>query len=242
MTVERRARLEEPAQATRPVHPGERLIEGCQGLVRSLAWKVHQKVPPSVDLEDLVAFGQVGLVEAARAFDPARGGRFTTYAYYRIRGAILDGLSRLSWFSRRDYHACRYERMANEVLALEAANGEPGGGTLQEESLWLRDVSRTLAVVYLATGPEGEEMDLEDRAAPSPAALAMEGELRDSLHGLIEALPADAGRLVRDIYFEGLSLTEAGERLGISRAWASRLHSKTLKRLARALRLIGAAD
>src|SRR5688572_30076999 len=80
------------------------LIAGCQGLVRTLAWRIHKKLPPSVDLEDLISYGQVGLAEAARDFDPSLGDHFITYAYYRIRGAILDGLTKLSWFSLHDYH------------------------------------------------------------------------------------------------------------------------------------------
>ena len=74
----------------------QQLVVSCQGLVRSLAWKIHCKLPRSVDLEDLVCYGQIGLVEAARDFDSSRGGQFTTYAYYRIRGAILDGMSKMA--------------------------------------------------------------------------------------------------------------------------------------------------
>ena len=71
--------------------------------MRSLASRIHHKLPPYVDLEDLVAYGQMGLAEAARDFDPARGTQFSTFAYYRIRGAIYDGLAKMSWFSRVEY-------------------------------------------------------------------------------------------------------------------------------------------
>ncbi len=221
-----------------------KLIEGCQGLVRSLAWKVQRKLPPSVDLEDLIAFGQVGLVEAARDFDPRRGCKFITYAYYRIRGAIFDGLAKMSWFHPRDYHASRYERMADEVLRLAGNDGDDSpAATLEEDVKWLKAVTSSLLVVSLAGDRDAEdgERSLEpaDESSPSPPAQVMEEEVREKLHQLIDALPADAGRLVRGVYYEGLTLKEAGACLGISKAWASRLHTKTLRRLAHSLLLIG---
>jgi RNA polymerase sigma factor FliA len=222
----------------------QRLIEGCQGLVRSLAWKIQRKLPPSVELDDLVAFGQVGLVEAARGFDPRRGGKFITYAYYRIRGAIFDGLAKMSWFHPRDYHASRYERMADEVLQLTGGDGEGSPpASLEDDLRGLRDVTGSLLVVYLASTGRGEDgersLDLADESTPGPSARVMEEEIREKLRQLIDALPADAGALIRAVYYEGATLKDAGAQLGISKAWASRLHAKTLRRLARALLLIG---
>ncbi len=128
------------------------LIEQCQGLVRTLALGIHRKVPPSVELDDLIAYGQVGLGEAARDFDPARGGKFSTYAYYRIRGAIYDGLAKMSWFGRSAYQHVRYEQMGNEVLRQQHDETPAGeGGDLQADMRWLRSVSRALAVVCLTT-------------------------------------------------------------------------------------------
>ena len=94
----------------------DRLIEESLGLVRSLASQIHRKGPPNVDLEDMIAYGQIGLAEAAHDFDPSRGNQFSTYAYYRIRGAIYDGLAKMSWFGRAQYQQARYDRMANETL------------------------------------------------------------------------------------------------------------------------------
>src|SRR5262245_37502941 len=217
----------------------QKLMEGCQGLVKSLAWKIHRKLPPQVDLDDLIAFGQVGLAEAARNFDPARGGKFITYAYYRIRGAIFDGLSQMSWFSRHEYHASRYERMAGEVVRLEAEDAEDAAAAAgpEADARWLQGVSSTLVVVYLATARgsrdgDGPREPAAEESTASPSARAMEREMEEKLRGLIDALPGDARTLIQGVYYEGLTLTEAGDKLGISKAWASRLHAKTLKRLA----------
>jgi RNA polymerase sigma factor for flagellar operon FliA len=231
--------------------PTQRLIESCQGLVRSLAWRIHQRLPPHVDLEDLISFGQVGLVEAARDFDPTRGTRFITYAYYRVRGAIFNGLSELTWFRYHDYYSSRYEYMANELLELDNRDSEQAGTHTAEDDLrWFRNQTSAMAVVYLATQrgrnddreSEGGGRQIADESAPSPSALAMERELREKLNELIAALPSDAGGLIRAVHFEGLTLQEAGRRLGISKAWASRLHAKTLQRLAHSLRLLGVSD
>lgn len=215
----------------------QELIASCQGLVRSLAWKVHCKVPRHIDLEDLVAFGQVGLAEAARDFDPQRGHNFATYAYYRVRGAIFDGLSKMAWFDRADYARGRYESLANELLDVECAPAE--SNQLREDARWLKQVGGSLAMVYLCSHAGDDESDaaaaLEDRSIQSPPANAIRQETIRRLHQLIDALPSDAATLIRATYFEGLTLKEAGERIGVSKAWASRLHAKTLGQLARSL-------
>ena len=137
----------------------QQLIEECQGLVRSLAIAARRNLPQSVELDDLVAYGQVGLVEAARNFDPSRGNRFSTYAYYRIRGAIYDGMAKMSWFGRGTQNQLQADRLSNEVLSAEAeedASAPRGKRDSQQtesdrELGWLRHVTRALAVVHLAT-------------------------------------------------------------------------------------------
>lgn len=223
----------------------EQLIQECQGLVRTLAHRIYRGMPGSIDIEDLVSYGQVGLAEAARDFDPARGTQFSTFAYYRIRGAIYDGISKMAWFSRSRYRHLRYEQMAGEVLAVDAqSKADQGEARLEDEVRWLSNLSSSLAVVYLATqrDDEGDDNTPEDHTTPTPAHVAMNREACQKLHQLIDALPAEAGQLIRSAYFEGLTLQEAGQRLGVSKAWASRLHAKTLQRLARSLRLLGVAD
>ena len=229
---------------TDPRPTPQQLIEECQGLVRSLAATIRRKLPPSVDLEDLVAYGQIGLVEAARDFDPSRGSRFSTYAYYRIRGAIYDGLSKMSWFGRPEHNEVRYDRMSNDVLRLEGEESEtsPEGGVTVDVG-WLRNVTRALAMVYLTTqvdAPEGLTLgSLEDRSSPAAPAVAIRREVSQKLRELVEALPPEAAALIRATYFEGITLQEAGNRLGVSKSWASRLHARALQRLARSLRQEG---
>ena len=228
------------------------LIEQSQGLVRSLATKIHRKLPQSVDVEDLIGYGQVGLVEAARDFDSTRGNQFSTYAYYRIRGAIYDGLSKMSWFGRTHYEHVRYERMANEALCASADESKPADAADANRdetgARWFRDISWSLLVVYLTSRSRSAEDDasepicLTDPSTPTPLSAVVNNEVSQQLRKLIDALPADEATLIRATYFEGDTLEEAGRKIGISKSWASRLHAKSLQRLARFLRLAGLAS
>jgi RNA polymerase sigma factor FliA len=228
-------------QAAGAVTVPQRLIASCQGLVRNIAWRIHCKIPKHIELDDLIGYGQLGLAQAARDFDESRGGRFTTYAYYRIRGAIFDGLSQMSWFSPSAYHAGRYEKFAGDILGTLAEIDEQAASlNVEDEGNWLAQTSGSLAMVYLSTTSEqADATGAEDDPAVDPQVMAMLRELRHRLRELIDGLPADAGAIIRAAYFEGLTLQEAGRRLGISKAWASRLHAKTIRRLGHALRLMG---
>ncbi|MGE3180684.1 MAG: sigma-70 family RNA polymerase sigma factor [Phycisphaerae bacterium] len=221
--------------------PGE-LIEGCQGLVRNIAWQIHQKLGKRVELDDLIAYGQIGLAEAAKRFDAVRGNKFTTYAYYRIRGAIFDGLGKMAWFSKAAYHAERYFRLSNELLDEENAEHDTRGtGGIVEETAWLSDVGTRLAMVYLVSSTAGNAQ-IESQADPdSENAGAMVDsligtEVRRELVRHMDELPQQERSLIHMLYFDGLSLRDAGAKLGISKSWASRKHSSALRRLANALR------
>lgn len=218
----------------------QRLIVSCQGLVRSIAWKIHQRLPPHVDLEDLVSSGQVGLAEAARDFDAARGGQFSTYAWYRIRGAILDGLSRMKWFDRGDFEGGRYDRMANEALADDGDASQPRGGSpdqvIAREGAWLKGAASALAVACIASRSGMDEAEIADSGLERPDEIVIRREVAAKLREFVAALPSDMATLVRATYFQGKTLTEAAAEVGISKAWASRLHARALGRLAAALR------
>ncbi len=212
---------------TNDATPTPELIHSCQGLVRSIAWKMHQKVPRSIELDDLIGFGQVGLAEAARDFDQNRGVQFTTYAYYRVRGAILDGLSTMAWFSKADYARGRYERNANDVL--EASPSEAQA----EDTNWFGQTARSLSMTYIMTQWAGEGVGSPEPSEDyTPSDAAEDADLRNEIRKLVEELPDQEATLIKGIYFEGLTIKDAGERIGISKAWASRLHARTLHSLA----------
>lgn len=231
---------------TVPPKTPQQLMADGQGLVRSIALKVHRSIPVRVDLEDLISYGQVGLAEAAKDFDPNAGAQFTTFAYYRIRGAIYDGLSQMSWLSRAQYRRLQFQQRASAVLRESHEDDRAEDSEeARDDRTWLQNTTEKLAVVYLAGGGEdsspGAEATWEDPGA-APAAAAAARELGARLHELVDRLPDAEGRLIRAIYFEDHTLQEASRRLGISKSWASRLHARSLEQLARWLRQMGAGD
>ncbi len=219
------------------------LIEEGQGLVRSIALKVFRGLPVPTDLDDLIAYGQLGLVEAAQAFDSNAGTKFTTFAYYRVRGAIYDGVSKMAWTSRARIRRLRFQTMADDVLENEHADHESGDGSIQDDAAWLGRVTERLAVVYLATSDDDSvSRSIADAADPHdpPSVSVASLELQQKLPALVDQLDTQARRLITGIYFDGFSLTQAAERAGISKSWASRIHAKSLDKLAKSLRDLGA--
>ena len=199
----------------RPHRRIQQLVEQNQGLVRSLAMTIHRKLPPYVELDDLIAYGQVGLMEAARDFNPSRGNRFSTYAYYRIRGAIYDGLAKMAWFSRSQYQSARDELLSNAVLQQdqdEAAAAAPARP--KPSCAGFATSAGTLAVVHLFTHAEGPphscEISLTESARFAPPNMAIKVEIQQKLEDLIAVLPDDERTLIRATYFDGLTLHDAG--------------------------------
>jgi RNA polymerase sigma factor for flagellar operon FliA len=138
----------------------------------------------------------------------------------------------------------RYEQMAGEVLSEQSA--EPGAAEagIETDARWFRNLTRALAVVYLTTHRQADDdgqLPVVDSSTPEPDTVVMDRETGEKLRELIAALPEDEKTLIEATYFAGLTLQAAGKRLGVSKSWASRLHAKTLQRLARSLKLMGIA-
>lgn len=233
-----------------PIVPDQRSIEATvmqwQGLVRSIAWQFKQRLPRNTPLEDIVAYGNVGLVESAKRFDPRLGWQFSTYATHRIRGAILDGLAKLSWFNRADFDSRRYVETIDAAPLVESVvesaqdNHPPTSqSSVAEEVTWLKDVGHQIAVVCFSVlaGDGAAVPEIADRRETTESTeRAASGDVGRLLRKIVARLAPDARSLIEKLYFENATLTVAAEHLGISKAWASRLHAKTLKRLAFALR------
>jgi len=221
----------------------QKLIERHQDLVRSIASGIGRKVPQYIDVEDLIGYGQIGLAQAARDFDPKRGAVFSTYAYYRIRGAIYDGLSKLCWTSRARYNRLRHGAGRTDGSSVDGASSDVGsvrdglGDNVDADG----NKSRGLAVVFFAAMSQGGSEDgaalLEDLSTPSPLERVANDELVQKVQKLLETLPRQAADLIHARYFDGLTLQEAGKQLGISKSWACRLHAKTLQQLDQSLKM-----
>jgi RNA polymerase sigma factor for flagellar operon FliA len=216
------------------------LIEDGRALVRSLALRIYRNLPVRVDLEDLIAYGELGLAEAARDFDSEQGAQFITFAYYRIRGAIYDGVAKMTWTSRARYRRLRYDRMANQVLESDEERWRREGQSL-DPSAWFARTTQQLAVVYLASAMDSENDPMAGVVCreEEPSERLIHHETSEKLRILVTKLPAVESRLIQMVYFEGYTLQDAASSLGFSKSWASRLHAKILEELALQMRRIG---
>ena len=220
------------------------LIANGRALVRSIAIRIHRNLPVKVDLDDLVAYGELGLAQAARDFDPDMGNQFSTFAYHRIRGAIYDGLAKMTWTSRARYRRMRFESMSSDVLESEREIDDGNPKNAEESGRWFGRVTERLAIVFLACDGEGNGSFADTVIDPCEGVSArmIHREAGEKLRAMVERLPESDKRLINYVYFEGLSLQEAGIRLGFSKSWASRLHAKILERLADDMRRLDLDD
>ncbi len=228
-----------PAPVAAKSAPDRRaLAEQYLPFVRSIAGKVKKTVAREIDFDDLVEYGMVGLLEAADRFDPSHGASFMTFAYYRIRGAIYDGLRSMGWMSRSEYAKARFEERANEYLA-EVAHAEEKGEAQPQNPFesaveHLAAAVQGLAAVYITTLDGAEAKQLESPEELPEETLGLE-EARALVRATIRKLPDQERRLLETYYYEDLSLEQVGEKLGLSKSWTSRLHARVIDKLHRLL-------
>src|SRR6185436_10049306 len=128
----------------------DRLVEQHLPLVQSVARKLKTQITARIDFDDLIGYGSKGLIEAAERFDARHGVAFTTFAYYRIRGAMYDGLRAMGWYSRADYTRYRAEERANEYLRSRADRegaAQAEAGAAANSATKKADAETTLAEV-----------------------------------------------------------------------------------------------
>ena len=218
-----------------------RLIEEHLSLVQALARKVKKTVGASIELDDLVAYGSKGLVEAAERFDARQGVAFSTFAYYRIRGAMYDGLRTMGWYSRADYARYRAEERANEYLRAEADREAAGradrpAGAAPDKAQTMESVAEILsgiATVHITSLEAASSV--ADESLPAPDAALDTGRLSNRVREAVAALPAKEKQLMELYYFADKTLEEAGAALGLSKSWACRLHARAVGLLRQAL-------
>lgn len=219
-------------------------FEGHLDLVEILARQVGRTAGEGVELDDLISYGREGLLDAARRFDEARGVPFRAYANFRVRGAIIDGVRAMSRVPRRVYERLGALAAAGRVSegALEdlQAPTAPGSGPREAEQA-LGDHLGTMATAMAmgllnptVRGDEGEPTPLS--VAPSPEEAMGRAELVHAVERAIEDLPDEEATLIRRHYFNGERFDHVATDLGLSKSWASRLHTRAVQRLTKRLR------
>ncbi|MEX0983635.1 MAG: RNA polymerase sigma factor WhiG [Actinomycetota bacterium] len=220
----------------------EKLILHYAPLVKYVASRVASGLPASVDQADLVSYGMFGLIDALHKFEPSRGNKFETYAIPRIRGAIIDELRAMDWVPR----SVRFkQREIEKALAdlesklkrqpSERELAERLGMTLSE----LHDVVTQISFVSVLALDEtvsvgqdrGEQVSLIDTLADKgfePGSGVESQETRGLLAAAINALSEREKIVVTLYYFEGLTLAEIGEILGVTESRICQIHTKAV--------------
>lgn len=201
-------------------------------LVKSIARKLHEQMP-GTDFDDLLGFGMQGLVEAAQRYDRGHGTVFSTFAYYRVRGAMFDGVRQMGWLPRAEYARLRFEEKAAAYLetlqAQEAAAREQGGGAQRAVEDEVRELAQTLqgvATIFVALFGRLAEHIIDDQ--PGAQEELERGQLQQRVKRALAALPDKERSLIELYYFEDQTLEQVGQQLGLSKSWTSRLHARAV--------------
>lgn len=209
------------------------ILEKYGPYVRSLAATVRKQFNAQLELDELVAYGQIGLLEAAERFDAKVGANFLTFAHYRIKGAIFDGLRKMGVLRGSDArNAFVGERAAAYLGNLSDREAGAGnrGSSFDDDVSDISDAVQGLAMVF-ATSLEGADTaGYTDESLPVDVRLELE-QLKTRVRAAIEKLPEKERKLLQGYYFQGRTLEEAGAEIGQSKSWASRLHARAIDRL-----------
>ena len=207
-------------------------LEACLPLVKAITARVRATRAPVASFEDLYAIGLDGLLDAAERFDPTRGVAFTTFAFYRIRGAILDGLRREALGRRVECPTAGAGVVHMAAPALQVANDngqrEVWVAPPSEPLRWAESVMpQVVAFADIDSLPDerlrpvDEELDQRDLVA--------------RIQGALARLSEEDRAIIEMHYYEDLTFAQIGERLGVCKPWAFRRLQRAMGRLREAV-------
>lgn len=188
-------------------------------------------------MEELVALANAGLAEAAHRYDPDRGATFATFAWYRVHGAIIDGLRRATQLPRRTWAKLVALRAASDYLE---NRGEREAGATQrgadapsgkEALAQVQQAMSAIRTMYMTSLEAMRDRGFDIGAPPEVEHHMDTQRLARKLREAIDRLPERERALLTKHYWEGKNLLEAGAELGMSKSWASRLHAQAVDRL-----------
>lgn len=217
----------------------KQLVQQHAPLVKRIAYHLMTRLPPSVQAEDLIQAGMIGLLEASKNYNPTLGASFETYAGIRIRGAMLDEIRKGDWAPRSLHRKVR--EMAKAVAEVEREKGrdardaevaEKLGMSLDEYYEILADATshRLFSLEELPAGEDGMADGLV-ASIQGPDVDVENEHFRQALAKAVASLP-ERERLVLSLYYnEELNLREAGEVLGVSESRVCQIHGQALVRL-----------
>ncbi|TAM33824.1 MAG: RNA polymerase sigma factor FliA, partial [Nevskiaceae bacterium] len=198
------------------------------------------RLPASVEIDDLIQAGMIGLLDAARHYDGSAGASFETYAGIRIRGAMVDELRSGDWAPRSVHRKVREASEAMRALEQKLGHAAREVDVAEILGVTLEDYRQTMAdavqcqMLSLDTPREGEDDEawqVEDQSSPSPAEQLQGNEFKKALAEAIAKLP-EKEQLVLSLYYrDELNLREIGEVLNITESRVCQIHGQALVRV-----------
>lgn len=208
------------------------LVEEYQGYVVNVANKMINRMNlPLNFLDEYIAAGNLGLVEAAERYDSTSGTDFRRYAFLRIRGAIIDNIRKSSELSGRTYRYAKALKAAEDLRVVD----EPLLKVTSEEKLshlfeWASKATLAYRISMADLTPDEEQEHFAD--CDDPQVILRQKQFSEGMKSLVELLPDNERYIIEGYYFRGLSFREILEESeGMSKSWISKLHSRALGRL-----------
>jgi RNA polymerase sigma factor for flagellar operon FliA len=235
---------------SRDLESGNYLIKKYLPLVSYHVQRISVSLPKSVSREDLRSSGMLGLYDALEKFDQSRDLKFDTYASFRIRGAILDGLRKEDWLPRNTRDKAKKIDSAIEKLEQQKMGQVSVTDIARELNMTEDEVYTTMNEQFFANVLSMDEQPLEneekenhfvalkDKKAEIPEESLIKKELLDELAEKIEELSEKEQLIISLFYQEELTLTEIGSILNLSTSRISQIHSKALFKLRHSLEKI----
>lgn len=216
----------------------EELVERHAQLVRRIAYHLAGRLPASVEVNDLIQAGMLGLIEAAGKYTGDRGASFETYAGIRIRGAMLDELRRTDWVPRSVHRKVR--EMVETIRRLEGRLGRRARDTEIAEAMGVsldeyHEIAAEAATCRMFSMEDLSPVDSDTGSLKADGESPEQGleaeDVERELAKSIDNLP-DREKLVMSLYYsDELNLREIGEVLGVSESRVCQLHGQSLARL-----------
>ena len=234
----------------------EEVIKKYSPMIKYVANRIAMRLPPHIEVDDLISVGVLGLMDAISKYDSSRGAKFKTYAEFRVRGAILDELRSMDWVPRSIRQ--KASQVDKVVVALQSKlSRQPEDEEVAKEmGLSLEQFHNTLnetksvpifSLEDLGIAKEtGEQQSLLDclagKADADPQTQIRLIELKEIIAKAIDALPEKERLMVSLYYYEELTMKEIGAVLEITESRVSQIHSKAVYRLRTKLKAVIAEE
>jgi RNA polymerase sigma factor for flagellar operon FliA len=218
-------------------------FHGSLALVDIIAAQVRRNMGTIVELDDLVANGREGLLDAARRYEPSRGVPFRVYANYRVRGAMIDGVRKAVALPRRAYERLVALQAASNVSESETEFGDAPevvpSDVAEAEALLAQHLEAMITGAALAATflpPAEDRAASEEDPGENPEEALARAELMASTERALKELSPEANEVVRRHFLGGERLEDIARDYEMSKSWASRLLTRTMASLAKQLR------